>query len=71
MVPNLRNLVFTLINSEVNSSIESVYLGAKIWYIIPENITFSESFLKVKLKKGYQKFVHANYARNTSISLVL
>ena len=45
------------------------YLEIEIY----KNIKSSESveFLKVKLKNGYKKFVYADYAKHTSIRLVL
>ena len=63
----------TSINTFQFGSESTVYLGAKIWELIPENIKSSESLdiLKEKLKNEYQKFVHADYAKHTSIRLVL
>ena len=60
------------INPVPFGSESTIYPRAKIWESIHENIKSSESpFLKVKLKNGYQKFVHADYAKHTSVRLVL
>ena len=61
------------INTVPFGSKSTVYLGAKIGELIPENIKSSESvdIFKSKVKNRYQKFVHAYYAKYTSIRLVL
>ena len=53
------------INTVQFGSESTVYLGAKIWELIPEtlNLPNQQTFLKVKLKNGYQKFVHADYEK--------
>ena len=46
----------------------TVYLGAKCenYFLKTLNLLNQQTFSKVKLKNGYQKFVHADYAKHTS-----
>ena len=66
ILSKISKLVFVTVGTDLS----------KAFYYIPHSLLitkrlYQQTFLKVKLNNGYQKFVNANQARHASIRLVL